>query len=1186
MSANSYTDELERRGLLSERRLAKLRERLTNSERPLSARSVANLLVQKNYLSQQQATDALNALTVLGVNVDSTEAADTAAPPVVGNVPASEAVDEPEGSSIFAPFLVAKSSTSRPPAAPRPPAEEEELTLADTGEEDFVPPEELGRPVKGISLSPQAIEQRTFVEEEPLWTAGGDEPAGVGQEPASAKSFTPSPFDAPVTKQQADDVERLDTSSKKKKKKPVKRKNEFDSPLILIGGGVLVLLILCIGAVLLLLRGRSGEEQLQLADQAAQSGAYGQAIELYQDFLDRFARHPSRSAAHVKLGITRLRRDVEGGDLDRALATAQKELVEIEEEEKFVETAQEELAALLPRIAQGLASRAEAAPGPEEAGKSIEQAHVALALCSNARYIPNSLRNEAQLNDVRATLARVERRRQSHQDLQSTLDVMATAVEKGDPHAAYDVYRKLVVQRPELADDAALTAMLTKATEAERTAIQFVAEDQPAETSEPPLPFVAALAVAQRRTAGAAGAAGEPVCVRVEGAIYGLDAAAGRLLWQRHVGSDSLAGFSSAPLSVSGDVIFLDGAGQLVRWNATTGDLRWRQRIGEACAAPLLLGDRAILAGESGRLYVVDVNSGARKGFVKFAQPLRVTPAADRQGRRLYLTGDRASLYCLSLADMNCLGVHHVGHAKGSICVSPAATQDKLAVLENDGLETCRLRLFSFDERGAIAKQTIERRFNGLASSPPLVAGRRLIIVTDRGLMEVFDVGSGADENVLSLVATREVTDSRPLVRFVAVADGHIWMGDNQLTKHAIQPTGNRLPVISIDNDYRGATFDHPLVVVGKTLVYVHRPKGRAGFVAAGMDMQAGRVLWEIGLAIPPAAAPFIDSANQSLLTVNANGAVYRIDAAALRAGVVDQPLAAPPMPAQARPLTAGVSVSEGRAAYSAAESDRVLLVDASQGIRAAQWITLPGPLACPVSRFGDGLLAPLALGQVLYLNPADGRELGAPFQPTLEPRTTLRYSQPATIDGTQKSFVICDGRDKLYLVSLAMQPRPHLETVAEAAIGADPIVSPIAVVGETALAVTKNSRLVRFSLPSLSPAGEIQLSAPVVWGPHPVSGGLLLATADGQMMFVSADGNVAWRQPTEHGDIIGPPLVAGGHVCVAYARGTLQRQDLADGKSLGKVDLARSLGAGPVLFSNRILLTARDGTLLVVNQP
>jgi hypothetical protein len=222
----------------------------------------------------------------------------------------------------------------------------------------------------------------------------------------------------------------------------------------------------------------------------------------------------------------------------------------------------------------------------------------------------------------------------------------------------------------------------------------------------------------------------------------------------------------------------------------------------------------------------------------------------------------------------------------------------------------------------------------------------------------------------------------------------------------------------------------------------------------------------------------------------------------------------------------------------------------------------------------------------VLYLSPANGSPLATAFQPLLEPGSKLHFTPPGVVDAAVRQFVISDGRDKIYLVALNNQPQPQLAAVAEAAVGPDPIVSPVFVLGDLAVAVTRHSRLVRFRLPSLEPAGETALSAPLAWGPYPVAAGLLFATAEGQLQLVTAEGRAVWTAPLEHGEPIGAPLVIDGSFFISYRRGVFERRSLADGQASAFRDVAHSLAAGPIQFLDRFLLTAHDGTLLVVDQP
>jgi outer membrane protein assembly factor BamB len=791
------------------------------------------------------------------------------------------------------------------------------------------------------------------------------------------------------------------------------------------------------------------------------------------------------------------------------------------------------------------------------------------------------MRLEAKLTEVRETLQRVERHQQSRLALQQAIAAMEQALADNKPGEAYATHAKLAAEHPELVGDAALAEMIQKSIVAERAAIRFVSEEQAAETSERPTPWVAALTVAHRRSATPVAGQNGVVCVRVDDAAYGLEASTGRVLWRRQVGYAA-----APPLRIGEDVLTIDAKREeLLRLNAATGELRWRQVIGEPFAQPLIVENRAFAAAESGRLFVIDLQSGARMGFVQFAQPLRVTPTVNPHQQRLYLAGDRASVYSISLADLTCAGVYYLGHSEGSIRVPLALVLDKLAVLENDGVETSRFGLLSLDAQGIVESQVAERRLTGSATSAPLVAGRRMVVVTDRGQLDVYDIGSAEGAESLAVIASRPATGTQPAARHAAIVGQSIWTGDSQLTKFAISPTGNRLPVQSIESDYAGAVFDHPLIALGNTLIHVRRPKGHTGAVVAATDTTQGKALWETQLGMPPAGPPIVDATAKTLAAANAEGFVFRFDEAAIRSRVQDQPLATTSRPANPPALTTAVDLGRGRAVFCAAGSNQVLLYDPAQRDRSLAWIPLPSPLACRVTPLGDGFLAPLEVGQVFYLSASDGTDLVAPFQPRLQPRTTVNYRPAAVVDSDKGRFVITDGKEKIYLLAMVEQPSAHLEAVAEASAGPYPIETQLIVLEDTALAVAGQSHLMRFRLPSLEPAGDMPLSAPVVWGPFRVGDSVLLATADEQLSLFSSTGEELWRAPLEHGDLAGTPLRSEDALFVAYRNGVIERRAISDGKSLASVDVQHSLAAGPVEFLQRIVVTANDGTLLVVDR-
>ena len=130
MSVENFLNELQERSLLSERVLAKLREAAADPNRPLSARTLAKFLVQKNHLSDRQATDIINSLLISGVDVDRTGPPSTIITAKAQRGAVSESTDHndaEEGSSIFGPSVA--SGSKKKTAVTPPDDDDDELTL-------------------------------------------------------------------------------------------------------------------------------------------------------------------------------------------------------------------------------------------------------------------------------------------------------------------------------------------------------------------------------------------------------------------------------------------------------------------------------------------------------------------------------------------------------------------------------------------------------------------------------------------------------------------------------------------------------------------------------------------------------------------------------------------------------------------------------------------------------------------------------------------------------------------------------------------------------------------------------------------------------------------------------------------------------------------------------------------------
>ena len=299
----------------------------------------------------------------------------------------------------------------------------------------------------------------------------------------------------------------------------------------------------------------------------------------------------------------------------------------------------------------------------------------------------------------------------------------------------------------------------------------------------------------------AVGPANLVACVRVEGAVYGLEVATGKLLWRRYVGFSTTAW----PTIVGSDVLVTDARhNELVRLNAATGKLVWRQTIGEPFGEPLVVGPRAFLAAESGRCLSstspavhgpATCNSRsrwARRPPSTAGSSGSISPATNSACIRFRSPISPASVRITWATKPPAFRSHPRKCSTNWPCSKTTASKP------------AGLQILSLDDRGAVAGQETETALGRV--DRVAAARRRPPADRDHRSRPVRRVRSrlGEGQEALAPVATREATDRQPVVRYVAVADGRLWIGDNQLTKYAILPTGETLPVESIQNNFAG----------------------------------------------------------------------------------------------------------------------------------------------------------------------------------------------------------------------------------------------------------------------------------------------------------------------------------------------------------------------------------------------
>ena len=956
--------------------------------------------------------------------------------------------------------------------------------------------------------------------------------------------------------------------------------NEFDSPLMLIGGCALALLLLVGGGLFYLLSTESGDELLNNAESSFQSQSYSQSIAEFERFIKDFPTHGGFSKAKVMLAVARLRQAVEtNGDFELSLGVAEEVIPTIEDEPEFG-IAQGDLASLLPRIAKGLAEKAEFASEsetPEDAGPLVEKTQAALTFVGNTKYVPKSLRDDADLAVIREILARIERREESRKDLVETIAGMSKATDGGDPREAYVLHTSLLKKRQELRSDEKLLEALTTALNSEQGSIRYVQESTTAATDDRESGVLTTVASATQRVEGTAKAEG--VFVTIQGGVaYGLDARQGKLLWRRPVGVGTKV---VQPVYVDNDILLVDHRyNELLRLSGTNGTLQWRIELGDAINAPVLSKDQILATVESGRLFVIDPSSGAQQGYINFAQSLRGAPCVDTRSKRIYLAGEHSSLYTINSNTFECLGVTYVGHSPGSIQTQPLLITSKLVLVENTGLESSVIRVHRLDESGIADEQIALERLEGVCYTKPQALGRRLFVATDAGEARLYEftVDSGSDP--MSLLALRPAGRQERGPRYLSANRLGLWIADQGIGRFVPSIANKRLVSQQIGNPCPADSFAGPLVENGQTLLHTRRRMNVPGLFVAATDTKSGKIIWETHLGIQPAGLPFVSNEPRGVFVADMLGShrVLTRENISSKVSNDSNPIIATKAFDQLTPLGSGQFVFTGldRADYQIVSADS----------QVPNKDDLFGPLASEVTTIGESWLAPLLIGQIHCFD-NQGNPSAAPFQPPLSPGQEIRWLPLGTGQVEGQNMIVAATQDgELFALELTQGGSPELAMRSTATVGDFPV-SRGAIAGGHGLFILKSGKIGLFGLPELTEPKLVDPESRVVWGPFAVGDLAIMATESSELIAVDpTQSSIAWRVPLESGMPVGKPLLESDTLTLVTEGGQCLSFAPASGELQGSTSLGELPGSGPSPYGDRLLIYANDSTLLVIKRP
>ena len=366
-------------------------------------------------------------------------------------------------------------------------------------------------------------------------------------------------------------------------------------------------------------------------------------------------------------------------------------------------------------------------------------------------------------------------------------------------------------------------------------------------------------------------AEGQVALAAVDGAVYGLDAANGRVLWRRFVGFDAnpqAPAFPPTPLSAEpgsdalvvdtahNELLRIEGHGPrpvaACRRRAVRRPSRHRRRKYPGRHASGQADHHRRRLGRVAGLRAVSPGAPRRPGH-RF--PAIAGLPGRRTHQRLHPFADRRRLQTRRLPGTRA-GKRHHGAGDGRRLSAGGRQRRRPRRL----LQVFAIEPNGSDKPGPWLKPVQQIRLDGHLQMSPLVEGGRVLVATNSGVVRVFELSATNAKTPLRNVADLAIEGGPDLTRFALMQNGQFWIADNRLTKYDVQAARGRLMPKWIDNE--DSAFLQPPVAFGQAVVSVRRKLGMPGAIVSAVAMQDSGEIWETQIASPLAGQPIVPVAD------------------------------------------------------------------------------------------------------------------------------------------------------------------------------------------------------------------------------------------------------------------------------------------------------------------------------------
>lgn len=968
-----------------------------------------------------------------------------------------------------------------------------------------------------------------------------------------------------------------------------KRPGEQDplkSPLVLGIAAVCTVLVVLGCAFYFTAFRRIAATEFEMAKGLLNEGKYQQGEEALREFLQIFPNDANAKEAELLVGLAKIDQKIGGGASQYAEGIqAIRDFVNLNSDHELFESMKPEIATRAGNAALGAAQLA-GKKAPEVGEGLLATASEAITLFSN--YSPKDAQPTEKIGQIKDAMRASKLLIDKAKFNAESTAAITKANQNKKPMEALRLRRELLARYPDFSNNSVFREMLKTTMEVERSLVEAASPNTPAVVEEWPvtLPTPRTL-MFHARSGTDQVSVGEVVWVLSKDCLYGVDTMTGLPVWRRVVGSDP-AFFPVEEDKMPSLICYDSDHDEIVRIKRNTGELVWRQSLGErATGKPLIDEGKVYVSTVGGVLMKLDLDAGTILSTLTFSQPISgpalIRPASapgqePSDESQLVVVGDQDVIYTVTQSPLECVAVSYFSQKSQSVAAPLISVAEYVAFVENHSEDSSTLHLIKLDNGKPTLVEVGSGKITGMVVDESVIRGSDLFVPSTVERVSAFSVSNTVGEPALTTGPTYQVQGPTGSSIYLTTGpEKQVWMSSSalrrlQLTANAIQvdPKVEAIGLSSQPNQHQG------------TLLYNAR---RRPFTDAVTLTQTDRdtltSTWQLVAGARVIAVSTLAGEAPTLLAVSEGGAPFRVSAAELtQSGFQAQkPDLLPINRETSQPLLACPLPDAQIAVVSGDPEPRIWVLNRLGQIERQG--TLPAsPQAAP-ARLGKRIVVPLA-GRMHVARTGQGDSLIQDFQfPSGEAPPT--WTQVLSVDDKNVVGVTDAGE----LLQIRLEAKNNLALIAKQALPG-PVVGKIVVSGGQFAVACLTGDVQLFDATKLEPKGQRTLEVPASGAAYVTTAGILVESGNETLHCLNSDGELTekWTMKLPDSTLAGQPVEIDGHLVLAFRNGLVLHVNPQTGEIASEQQASGQLDSGPIQLGNSWFLMTWDGSLIPLSSP